>query len=181
MPPPRPKTVRRAPRSPLPRFRDLHAIIGAPDIPPEFQRLCLWHNDFALRNILVHPDDKTKIEAVLDWEDVSIIPCALAARYPEELADTGDWSVWPDDLTALRVPQGEFDIPGEEDLDTTWLRWYYAACVASEDAVAASRFWRENELAVKLNYTVFAGWTEWMRMQGWIEQMAKGVSEQSPH
>lgn len=50
--------------------------------------------------------------------------------------DTDEWMAWPDDWRAPCVPRDQFDIPGEDQVDMTWLRWSYGACVAGKDPAA---------------------------------------------
>ena len=158
-------------------YRNLNAILGAYHTPPEFSSLCLWHNDFAFRNILIDPDTLT-ITGMLDWEDVSIVPLILAARCPDETEQTNidyrGWSFYPDEWIQFQ-PREDDPQHGEECMDLTWDRWYYSAQLAQQDPRFCARIWRDSEISLKLHEIVSKGWFFWLEKKQWLAETASGL------
>jgi aminoglycoside phosphotransferase len=155
-------------------FRNLSAILGAYRTPPESSSLCLWHNDFAFRNILI--DSTTlAITGMLDWEDVSVVPVVLASRCPDELEQTNKdfrgWSFFPDEWLAFQ-PREDDPHHGEECIDATWDRWYYSSRVALHDSRFSARLWRGSERSLKLQELLARGWFFWLERQEWLAEAA---------
>ncbi|KAF5351353.1 hypothetical protein D9758_008040 [Tetrapyrgos nigripes] len=80
-------------------------------------RPCLSMDDWAFRNIIIDPSTLT-IRAVVDWDDVYVLPFLLSGRYPEDLCPThgdsasgvntsdqsDDWDFIPKDEEMLVMP-----------------------------------------------------------------------------
>ncbi|EAU86350.1 PKL/CAK/Fmp29-like protein kinase subdomain-containing protein [Coprinopsis cinerea okayama7 len=66
-----------------PRLRGSEASWRSPNLPELFSP-CVVPMDYALRNMLFHPDSE-EIVAFLDWDDVAILPFILSTRYLADL------------------------------------------------------------------------------------------------
>lgn len=160
-------------------FVNLHALMSGFTPSQSDLALGLWHEDIAFRNILVDDKDNCRILGVLDWEDCHTVPLSLCARYPEELLDTGGWSVFPDDVTTVKRVEGidweEFT--ETEEVDTTYLRWYYRAQVALLDARFNARLWKESDRALKINSLVMGSWKSWLKEAPLIAELAEEAAK----
>jgi hypothetical protein len=170
-------------------YRDLKALLGhyarthSPTHPD--QRPCLWHHDYKLSNMLFDP--KTfDVTGIIDWEDASIVPWILSARYPGDLEYGGvlddpsgynrvGWSYYSHDYTVT--------FPSEYSLkcyiDATWYRFFYSGLLAGKDVRLGTRFWKESEMALKLSELVDEGFAGWLQKKEWLAESVAKISEEA--
>lgn len=67
--------------------KDLKMLVDNIDIPPNLQRPCLVHADFAFRNIMFYEGGTNgkAIFTIIDWDEAAVLPEVLVTHYPDEL------------------------------------------------------------------------------------------------
>jgi hypothetical protein len=138
-------------------FQLLSSLIPHFVPPPSYLPLSLHHPDLALRNVLFHPTDHTKIVGVIDWSGAQILPLMFTAQFPTDYISTGDdpceregipdedWRTIPHDWTSFgdsskwSKPIGangkliDKTIRGSAMIKQYYLRQHFGACFAQEN------------------------------------------------
>jgi len=123
--------------------------------PPYYRTLVLHHPDLALRNIIVDPEDHTKVLGVIDWAGTAVVPLILAGQYPGDIMTTGDspfllnpslyedgedWFSVPYDWTSAGDPSEwprafgnggrrvDYSTRVQVNTKRFWLRQYFGVC-----------------------------------------------------
>ncbi|KAJ8579854.1 hypothetical protein M405DRAFT_835299 [Rhizopogon salebrosus TDB-379] len=119
--------------------------------------LTLHHPDLALRNVIFHPTDDTKIVGLLDWGGAQILPLMFTAQFPADYISTADdpceregipdedWRTIPHDWTSFYDSSKWIECQGanNETVDQTirgsamikqyYLRQHFGVCYAQEN------------------------------------------------
>lgn len=146
------------------RCLQLCAVVHALKPLDEYSGLCFYHWDLRMGNILI--DESTfEITAVLDWDDVRVVPMLLSAAHPEEIRENFCWN----EPTKYIISQN--NTLAESQLIARW--WWrehyrYNMCVLDERfAIGGGQIWEEAEIPHRLYKLLFSDYNEWLEAH-WV-------------
>ena len=150
----------------LQQLIDIAARLG----PPGFQETALLHNDFACSRNVLFSEDRTRVEALVDWDDAVVVPRDLAAIYPMELMESSAWECDPDDVH--EIPPGTlWEDTGiwEEKIMETRQRTRFREVVTRLDPRLGALYTdRRARFRRRVHYIVTLPWRYWDQREDWI-------------
>lgn len=141
------------------RCLQLCAVIHALKTSDEYSGLCFYHWDLRMGNILIN-DSTLEITAVLDWDDVRVVPMLLSAAHPEEIRERFCWN----EPTRYIIPETN-TAAEEQSISRWWWREHYRfnMCILDERfAIGGGGIWEEAEIAHRLYKLLFSDYNEWL-------------------
>lgn len=157
----------------LQKLIDVAAAVDPRDHP----ETALHHDDFACWRNVIFSEDRTHIEALLDWDDAVVVPRDLAATYPIELCESAAWKCDPNDV--YEIPPGTlWENIGlwEEEIMETKQRIRFREVVKKLDPRLGAWYTdRRARFRRRVHYIATLPWPYWVWRTSWI--LEKGVEE----
>lgn len=164
---------------------------------PRYVQSCLWHSDYAYRNILMDPQT-FEGKAFIDWDDVHIMPFVISLNFPQNIMwfstlglpddhsyyREGDFPCLPPDQYGEIV--GAIDVNGnltgvdangksngvderDERIRNTRYRERFIATLGTYDRrILEDDMWTMRTEILKSHHLLIHGGSAWWRRRQWI-------------
>lgn len=177
----------------------LARLVSAPE---EYTAACFVRTDYAFRNVLLDASTR-RVKALIDWDDVHVVPFVLALNFPEDIARfvtdgmpadapwflEGEFGVLPPDEHGQVIgsvdaegnytnvdAQGNKTYVDERDeriLNTLYRELYVRALSACDERVGEGRMRDVRKEMVKAEELIQSGGAGWWSRRKWLAAQAE--------